>query len=103
VGASRAGAEIDHRGPVAVVVVLMFMMTVTVVMAMMMLVVIAMMMVPIMVLVAMHGPIGMRVLVGPGLRRAFDGGFARRASANCTHQSTSSSLILSSSPEIICN
>jgi hypothetical protein len=102
VGASRAGAEIDHRSSVAVV--LMFMMvTVTVVMAMMMLVLIAMMMVPIMVLVAMHGPIGMGVLVRLGLRRAFDGGFARRASANCTHQSTSSSLILSSSPEVICN
>ena len=72
------------------------------VMPMMMLVVIAMMM-PAMVLVAMHGSIGMGVLVRPALRSAFDRGLACRASANCTHQSTSSSLILSSSPEVICN
>jgi hypothetical protein len=100
-GAGRASAEIDHRGPV--MVMLMFVMMImmrTIVMVMPVTIIVAM---PMMMLVAMHGPIGVGVLVGLGLRRTFDRGFARRASANCTHQSTSSSLILSSSPEVICN
>jgi len=72
------------------------------VMAMMMVVMIAMMM-PVVMLVAMHGTIGVSMLVGSARCSTLDRGFARRASANRAHQSTSSSLILSSSPEVICN
>jgi uncharacterized membrane protein YcjF (UPF0283 family) len=62
------------------------------------------MMMPIMASVvmamAMHGAIGMGMLVATS---AFDHGLAAGASANRTHQSTSNSLILSWSPEVICN
>jgi putative hemolysin len=114
-GASGTGAEIHRLRAVAMVVmrvpvvVMLVTVMVTVVMTMMMMIIIVVMSVviamvmPIMMPVAMHGSIGVGVLVRPVPCSAFDRGLACRASANCTHQSTSSSLILSSSPEVICN
>jgi hypothetical protein len=89
-GASRPGAEIDHRGGMLVMMVMGVMRVI--------------MMMPIMAgavnVMAMHGAIGVGMLVATC---AFDHGLTAGASANRTHQSTSNSLILSSSPEIICN
>jgi hypothetical protein len=103
-GARRPCAEIHHRGFVAMVMVLMVVMVLamamTMIMAMMMLVVTIMMM-SIMGPMAMHGPLS--VVIPALLCSAFNGRLARSASANRTHQSTSSSLILSSSPEVTCN
>lgn len=112
--AGRSRAKIHDRRFILMAVVVMLMrvvlmmlmmivpMGVIVTMPVMMLMVIDMIM-PIVVLMAMHCSIGMGVLMSPALRSAFDRRFSRRASANCAHQSTSSSLILSSSPEVICN
>jgi small-conductance mechanosensitive channel len=104
-GVRRAGAKIDHRRLMIVMVMLMVIMgmimmgmTVAVMMIMMMPIMISAVMV-----MAMHGAIGMGMLVKAAIGGAFNRGLARGASANRTHQSTSSSLILSSSPEVTCN
>jgi hypothetical protein len=115
VGVRRPRAEIHHRGVVAVGMVampvrvmfmrMMFMGVIFVEMAA--IVVMRVVMVPVIMAVFMGVPMIMTMTVGvlvdvvPGL--AFDRGLAGRATANCTHQSTSSSLILNSSPEVICN
>jgi hypothetical protein len=113
-GAGRSRAKIHDRRSILMAVVVMLMRVVLMMLMMivpvgaimampvMMLMVIAMMML-IVVLMVMHCSIGIGMLMSPALRSAFDRRFSRRASANCAHQSTSSSLILSSSPEVICN
>jgi hypothetical protein len=114
-GTSGTGAEIDRlrgmavvmmRVPVVVVLVamvmVMVMMMIMVMMIMMVMPVVIMIMIT-MMCVAMHGSIGVGVLVRPAPCSTFNPGLACRASANCTHQSTSSSLILNSSPEVTCN
>lgn len=111
-GTSGTGAEIDRlrgmavvmmRVPVVVVLVAMVMVMMIMVMMIMMVMPVVIMIMITMMCVAMHGSIGVGVLVRPAPCSTFNPGLACRASANCTHQSTSSSLILNSSPEVTCN
>jgi hypothetical protein len=104
--ARRTRTEIDHRCRLIAVGMLTDEMVMNVIMAMV-IVMVTVVMMPMMVRIVMgmvmHGSIGMAMLVAPALGSTFNGCLARGASANRTHQSTSSSLILSSSPEVTCN